>query len=810
MKKKLFSLLLVLVLSLTLVACKKEPKPEPIDPNEEKILEVYNSLDGLISKPESISSDLTLPAKFLNGVTGEWKSSNEDLLEILEPSGTTVKGKVTRPAFEEGDKKVTLSIVLKLEVEGSEAITKEWKKELTILKLDKIEIEESYTSLQTVYDDVISGKLAIGDGFKTSLIKIDNVTLFSNTTSGYHLATADGTIAFVNGKANMPEKGKLFNITAKVNDYHGYLQLADVNYTEVEGTITHKATYKETTIDKINEMPIQNVDGHKDYSRTFKLKDVKLYVDPTIKDERYNLVLISKDLDPATADRNKDGDYITNSIMIYYPTNDFAAVKLLAGLEISEVNVIFEGYRSDKFVKFVSIQSVEDVTLAAELTDQESVDAAKSALNVETEFVKAGTINLLTDGALGTSIEWSFKDETDVNNKYIDLATGAVTMPEGDQVNVKIVATISKGDVSETKEFTIIIGELKLKTISDALALDKNRKIKISGVITGKFAKQTYGFQDATGASIALYTKEELVVGREYVLSGTKDEYNGLHQLKDIKTESVKLGEIPVAKDITSLLGNTEELKKYIAGVVEVKGLEVTKVEETKKSDVVTGYQVSTKLGGNTIAIRYSNETNSVSKPKANALEGLVVGDIIDYVGHLNWFKDAQLGFGSQSSVTVQGAEVAPITSLGLFDFAKLSGKKGTEIKDSEEFLTMMNSTTDQKDILVAVENLSRIYQGNGTGGGRYENSEKVLKTGTGSVDGTMRFVFSKNIKQIKITGVAWGEDTVTINGVTVKLDKNNADVAAKTYTIDLTSASNVLDFFFSKRIIIEKIEFLG
>lgn len=798
MKKRIFSILLMLLVAFTLVACKKDPKPEE-DPIKQKFDEVVETLNGLVSKPDEVKNDLTLPKTFRHGITGEWKSSDDKLL-ALTVGDTTVAGKVSRPDHDEGNKKVTLSIELVL-VEDDKEHTRNWSLELTIIALDPPASTETYTSFKDAYDALIDGEFKL-DNFRTGTLEFEGVKLYGTTTSGQYVATSDGTIAYIHGSTPKFEAGKTYNATAKLYDYFGFIQLDGVNISESDEDIEVDVNFAEKSIAEIVKLPLPNVDGHRVYPETWVLKDVKFLIDKTMSSESYNLVIVDKDFDPETAERSEDGDnYYKDSVMAYYVVHDYNQLKALEGTVISELEVIYEGYRDDKHVHYVTVLSIDD-HVHLELTDELKVDLAKAGLEIETNFRESGTLAFPTEGAQGTEIAWSYKDSDNTNNELVDFELGTITTPEEGRVTVEVVATISSGEVSDTKTFKIFIGEHVDSTVQQALEASKGVELKVTGVITDLFAANTYGFTDEAGDSIAIYTSNvKLTTGLEYTLIGTKDDFNGLHQLKNIEVEAEKQPTFNFeVKDITDIIDDNNALKPYIASRVKVTGAEVVKVGEVDaKHNNIT---VKVKVGEKELDIRYDSRT--MDGGHATKLEELNVGDSLDYIGNLGWYNGPQLGYGYNTIVRESGEHTEE--TLAVIDFDDMSGDKGKSLKDNELKELLEELLGDDSNMLVKVLNTDRIYKGNGSGGGSDENRETIIKTGTGSDKGVTTLVFNKHITKVKLTVRGWGDkDTVTINGVKKTL--------ANTYGVvefEFENATNTLNFLFENRALIEKIELLG
>lgn len=110
MRKFFAALSLVVMFSFVFTACEFEQGDSSsssvsvVDPNIEKVDEAYDALtlEGI----DGVTSRITLPVKGLHDVVITWESSDTKYI--------TNTGVVTRPSFEEGNKKVTLKATLTL------------------------------------------------------------------------------------------------------------------------------------------------------------------------------------------------------------------------------------------------------------------------------------------------------------------------------------------------------------------------------------------------------------------------------------------------------------------------------------------------------------------------------------------------------------------------------------------------------------------------------------------------------------------------------------------------------------------------
>lgn len=578
--------------------------------------EVADSLVILFGDPNNVITGFDLPTNLANDVKAAWKSDNTDVISISAPDANGFV-KLTVVRDEEVDVTVKLTATLTLDEE-----TLDWSINL------KVPVSEAFA----VVTDKFSVAVTKENAGKT--VKVENVALYyPQGGNGYYLSTADGEIAFVHGQTGMPEAGKLYNITAVVDNYYNSLQIKDVNFVEVEGTPDHVVEYELKTIEDIVALPkpsAQHVYGHD----TFKFKDVKVIIDG---EGNYNTFLVHKDFDIEKDTRDEN-----NSVMIYY-TSQINEIRALEGITINEIDLVLEGYRTDKHVWYFSyLKPMDDVQM--NLTDVEKLAIVKKTIAITQDFPKAGTLELPTTGDYDAVIEWDFTDADGANNDLINLETGAVSVNPAARVKVSLTATITVGEETEDVVYEISIGEYPLKTIKDALELANKDVIKVQGVVTDKFANNTYGFEFG-GYSIALYYFEALEIGKLYTIIGEKDTYNGLHQLKNIEIEDEKGGVIPEPFAIDDILGDNVELAKHIAGRVSIEQAEVTVV------GALDGNFREITLKKNDVKIKIRFDKRVFGGDDSTVLAGLKVGDKVNYVGNLGWFNGPQLGFGPNTHV---------------------------------------------------------------------------------------------------------------------------------------------------------------
>ena len=159
---------------------------------------------------------------------------------------------------------------------------------------------------------------------------------------------------------------------------------------------------------------------------------------------------------------------------------------------------------------------------------------------------------VLSDAYLGTAITWASDTAAVITD------AGVVTVPaDNKQVTVTLTATITKGTETDTKVFEILVGEII--SIESAWALEDEDAVMVQGVVIAAEYYNTYFIQDATGG-IAIYTSDsamqatlEANLGKEVIVTGKRDSYNGLIQVAPTAVEALTTGTLPDATNVDAI-----------------------------------------------------------------------------------------------------------------------------------------------------------------------------------------------------------------------------------------------------------------
>jgi endonuclease I len=170
--------------------------------------------------------------------------------------------------------------------------------------------------------------------------------------------------------------------------------------------------------------------------------------------------------------------------------------------------------------------TVDNIQISNQPTspDLNTINLDIKAFNLPTNILKETQIPLYQTGLNGSSITYTYSDLTDPNNSLIDLTTGLVTMPIGNQVTVEIEVTFTKGIESKTITKSLLIGEGNPITVLQAR--NQIGYVKLQATLTGYLVEDTQiraFFEDQTSAIEVLLDQTELSslsIGYQYILKG--------------------------------------------------------------------------------------------------------------------------------------------------------------------------------------------------------------------------------------------------------------------------------------------------
>ncbi len=481
-------------------------------------------------------------------------------------------------------------------------------------------------------------------------ILVEDVAVYGDISAGYYLVAQDGSIAFVYGKrvpADVPT-GKVFGVVGKVADYYGAYQLEVSRVQLIEdgtvGTPTH-ASLDYTELAAL-ELPAagSNVINH----FAFTLSNVKVVIDAD-KEENYNTFIVDKDL-PADTPLTKD-----NAVMIYYQS-EIDELRAIEGVEIAKLNLIMNGYRTDKLVWYASFFNFEgDIEL--NLTPEQALDAAENKAKglINDRYYVNDNITLL-DQSTAVTIEW------ETSHPDIISLEGVVTVPETvTDVTLTLTITSTEDETERKVSITVTVGDLETSDISTLLAAANKKVFRIEGIITSFGPYNSFTMEDATGAvafriggAHAATENLPFAVGTKISAIVARNAYKGLIQgelvggsesmNKHIKVVSEE-NELPVAIDLDEVELTNEALLPHQSRLVNLNNLLIT-AYATDDYDNIT--MTLMRADGQTIKFKYDSRVIIENNP----LTTLKVDDFVNIVAApLSWDNGPLVMFGSSGEV---------------------------------------------------------------------------------------------------------------------------------------------------------------
>lgn len=368
------------------------------------------------------------------------------------------------------------------------------------------------------------------------------------------------------------------------------------------GAMEDGKTYSlDTSTDKTKAAKVYLETAGSAYRLYFLVDGVKNYIELTAQGNGAASLKVSKKTatESATWTFNNEYNMLTGK---YDGTND----GFLSGYTNSsgKLYTAIRGREMDNIEK----RSYPARLLSAEITDEEAVAATKESLTLNASY--GDTFTVPTTGEHGTAIAWALKEAND----KVTVNNGTVSFNITETTNITLVATITKGSASDTKEF--------------AISLLKE---------TPKF---TVTWNDATITSVKN--------GEATVASGDQVDLNTtltitVNPAEGMKLASYKIGE---GEAVTTVAGKTSfEIVVTADTALSVQYVEqypTKTIAEFKAADKNTEYKVTgivTNMDGKAIFIQEMGGDALYLWDYGTHAEGVAIGKKVTYRGKLSEYK---------------------------------------------------------------------------------------------------------------------------------------------------------------------------
>lgn len=366
------------------------------------------------------------------------------------------------------------------------------------------------------------------------------------------------------------------------------------------GAMEDGKTYSlDTSTDKTKAAKVYLETAGSAYRLYFLKDDVKNYIELTAQGNgAASLQVKTKSTESATWTFNNEYNMLTGK---YDGTND----GFLSGYTNSsgKLYTAIRGREMDNIEK----RSYPARLLSAEITDEEAVAATKEGLTLNASY--GDTFTVPTTGEHGTAIAWALKEAND----KVTVNNGTVSFNITETTNITLVATITKGSASATKEF--------------AISLLKE---------TPKF---TVTWNDATITSVKN--------GEATVASGDQVDLNTTLTITVAPAEGMKLASYKIGEGeaVTTVAGKTSfEIIVTADTALSVQYVEqypAKTIAEFKAADKNTEYKVTgivTNMDGKAIFIQMGGDALYLLDYGKHA-EGVAVGKKVTYRGKLGEYN---------------------------------------------------------------------------------------------------------------------------------------------------------------------------
>jgi hypothetical protein len=486
--KKVLTLLLALVLTLSLAACGNKE-------DEENLADAVQKLSLDVTDVLAVTSDITLETEGLHGAVITWSSSNTDVIAN--------DGKVTRPAIGAGNANVTLTATLTI---GKEEITKDFA--LKVLE-----------AVPVVVMDLArfnSSEVANGD-----IVEFTGIVTGTIDGKGFHVADASGFGYVYEGKEATVAIGDEVTVSGAKKTFYNIIELVDVTSVVVNSSNNDIPAFADTTIAAIYAN--DNTDSSI-YNKMISFDGYVTVQGPSGKENAF-LSWYTAELD-------------LQQVEVYYKSggdDKITAIKALDG-KLANVDGIFMDYFSSAPAHYrISVNTPGEVTEGVALTDLEKANLTLAFTNLNIMSTTGIDYNLTlptTSDYTGVDITWTTSDAA------VITADGVVTQISGSDQTATLTASVNVNGVTATKVYSLTILDEDSSvpvTLTDALALADDTDVLVKAVVAGfNYANKPF-FQDTDGTGIYLHqVVEGIAVGDEVIVRATMSSYNGIRQFKDL------------------------------------------------------------------------------------------------------------------------------------------------------------------------------------------------------------------------------------------------------------------------------------
>ena len=245
----------------------------------------------------------------------------------------------------------------------------------------------------------------------------------------------------------------------------------------------------------------------------------------------------------------------------------------------ADVTGVVSIYNGNFYLQPVTLASAATYKSLPVLNDADAVAFEKGNLKVnEKAFVDGAEVELPLTGAGYSDVTISW--ESNSENVVIENGVAKVTV-DNQNINLVLTATLSRGEATETREFSFTVFALPI-TVTELAATEKGEQVLVKGYIDevanatygniyitdGKTRYYVYGLYDSNNVRHDKWAEADRIqLGEVVTLLGTASEFNGSPQLANAvlisRTSSVALDAVAGLADNTNVVvkGTITEIK---------------------------------------------------------------------------------------------------------------------------------------------------------------------------------------------------------------------------------------------------------
>ena len=621
--KKLITLLLVLVLACTLfVACNTNQTPEETTgtPVNYDVAGAAAYVDALYREELKITAvDYTVVSQVIvAGVTYtvDW-AVDTDKVTV----GTPADGVVTIDVDEKSPEAVEYKLTATVKAGDGTTETVTFKLNVPLYDVNS---HEQYMAAQKGDTLTVEG-IVVAINSKKAGNKYNHVFLADSTVvGGYYCYSVTDDPADLGIEVGMTVK-----VTGPMEPYSGMQEIKGGQVAIVDKTIK--------TVNVVNITDVFTTGG-----------DLGVYVGLPVVIE--GVTLGAQELEKDTSQYLWFAIGEKTGYVRTYVTDFPTTLKADDKTAIDEDHAAHFGYKADvtgililyNGAPYLIPMSVTPFTNYKEVvvTPAERVEAEKDALDISVSFSDDAVVDLAAKGKYfdNVSITWATNN---TNNAAIADGKLNIVVPE-EEVTVTVTATITCGDVTDTKVFEIALSKAPV-TIPEALEIPDGSNVLVSGTVkeintewSEQYGNITVTIEDAEGNTLYVYRlKTNVKVGDIITIKGKMGTYNGTRQVAAGATATID-DPAPVEVSLTEAVALDDGRRVVVKGTV--------KEINTEWSEQYGNITVTIEdAEGNTLYI-YRLKTN------------VKVGDVVTISGKVGSYNgNKQIAAGA--TAVVEGAE---------------------------------------------------------------------------------------------------------------------------------------------------------